>query len=85
MQKRLVKMLILIGQRTTGTTSLRNYVRSLSVKTISEKQSTKSDWEKREEEDRYIMERMHPAVMIPGFFIGFMVIAGCLFKGFMGW
>tara|TARA_Y200000002_G_C22101512_1_gene422929 strand:- start:213 stop:470 length:258 start_codon:yes stop_codon:yes gene_type:complete len=85
MQKRLVKMLILIGQRTTGTTSLRNYVRSLSVKTISEKQSTKSDWEKREEEDRYIMERMHPAVMIPGFFIGFMVIVGCLFKGYMGW
>ena len=42
-------------------------------------------WEKREEEDRYIMKRMHPAVMIPGFFIGFMVIAGCLFKGFMGW
>ena len=78
-------MLILIGQRTTGTTSLRNYVRSLSVKTISEKQSTKSDWEKREEEDRYIMERMHPAVMIPGFFIGFMVIVGCLFKGYMGW
>ena len=42
-------------------------------------------WEKREEEDRYIMERMHPAVMIPGLFIGFMVIVGCLFKGFMGW
>ena len=55
------------------------------VMTISEKQSTKSKWEKREEEDRYIMERMHPAVMIPGFFIGFMVIAGCLFKGYMGW
>ena len=55
------------------------------VMTISEKQSTKSEWEKREEEDRYIMERMHPAVMIPGFFIGFMVIVGCLFKGFMGW
>ena len=43
------------------------------------------DWEKREEEDRYIMERMHPAVMIPGFLIGFTVIAGCLFKGYMGW
>ena len=54
------------------------------VMTISEKQSTKSEWEKREEEDRYIMERMHPAVMIPGFFIGFMVIVGCLFKGYMG-
>ena len=55
------------------------------VMTISEKQSTKSEWEKREEEDRYIMERMHPAVMIPGFFIGFMVLIGCLFKGYMGW
>ena len=55
------------------------------VMTISEKQSTKSKWEKREEEDRYIMDRMHPAVMIPGFFIGFMVIVGCLFKGYMGW
>ena len=55
------------------------------VMTISEKQSTKSKWEKREEEDRYIMKRMHPAVMIPGFFIGFMVIVGCLFKGYMGW
>ena len=42
-------------------------------------------WEKREEEDRYIMERMHPAVMIPGFFIAFMVIVGCFFKGYMGW
>ena len=43
-----------------------------------------NEFEKREEEDRYIMERMHPAVMIPGFFIGFMVITGCLFKGYMG-
>ena len=81
----LVRMLILIGQRTIGITSIKNYVRSMVVMTISEKQSTKSEWEKREEEDRYIMERMHPAVMIPGFFIGFMVIVGCLFKGYMGW
>ena len=44
-----------------------------------------NEFEKREEEDRYIMERMHPAVMIPGFFIGFMVLIGCLFKGYMGW
>ena len=78
-------MLILIGQRTIGITSSKNYVSSMFVMTISEKQSTKSKWEKREEEDRYIMERMHPAVMIPGFFIGFMVIVGCLFKGYMGW
>ena len=81
----LVRMLILIGQRTIGITSSKNYVRSMVVMTISEKQSTKSKWEKREEEDRYIMERMHPAVMIPGFFIGFMVFVGCLFKGYMGW
>tara|TARA_E500000318_G_C3450575_1_gene168631 strand:- start:49 stop:186 length:138 start_codon:yes stop_codon:yes gene_type:complete len=44
-----------------------------------------NEFEKREDEDRYIMERMHPAVMIPGFLIGFMVLAGCIFKGYMGW
>ena len=44
-----------------------------------------NEWVKREEENKYIMERMHPAVMIQGFFIGFMLIAGCLFKGFVGW
>ena len=48
-------------------------------------QKTKNEWEKREEEDRYIMERMHPAAMIPGFFIAFMVIVGCIFKGYMDW
>ena len=42
-------------------------------------------WDKIEKENEYIMERMHPAVMIPGFFIGFMVIIGCIFKGYMGW
>ena len=45
----------------------------------------KKHWEKIDKENEYIMKRMHPAVMIPGFFIGFMVIAGCLFKGYMGW
>ncbi len=45
----------------------------------------KEDWKKIEKENEYIMERMHPAVMIPGFFIGFMVLIGCLFKGYMGW
>ena len=38
-----------------------------------------------EKHNKYVMERMHPAVMIPGMFIGVMVIVGCLFKGFMGW
>ena len=41
-----------------------------------------------EEVEKYnddIMKRMHPAVMIPGFFIGFMVLIGCIFKGYMGW
>jgi hypothetical protein len=45
----------------------------------------KKHWEKIDKENEYIMERMHPAVMIPGFFIGFMVLIGCLFKGYMGW
>ena len=31
-----------------------------------------------------VMERMHPAVMIPGMFIAVMVIVGCIFKGIMG-
>ena len=45
----------------------------------------KKHWEKIDKENEYIRERMHPAVMIPGFFIGFMVLIGCLFKGYMGW
>ena len=43
------------------------------------------DWERIEKDNEYLMKKMHPAVMIPGFFIAFMVIAGCLFKGYMGW
>ena len=43
------------------------------------------DCNKIEKDNEDIMKRMHPAAMIPGFFIGFMVIAGCLFKGYMGW
>ena len=46
---------------------------------------SKEYWEEREKEDKYIMKRMHPAVMIPGFFIGFMVLTGCIFKSYMGW
>ena len=38
-----------------------------------------------EKDNEYIMERMHPAVMIPVFLIGFIVIAGCVYKGMMGW
>ena len=38
-----------------------------------------------EEYNKYAMERMHPAVLIPGVFIGVMVIVGCIFKGIMGW
>ena len=44
-----------------------------------------TEWEQRAKDNKYIMERMNPAVMIQGFFIGFMVIVGCLFKGYMGW
>ena len=43
------------------------------------------EWERIEKANEYLMKKMHPAVMIPGFFIAFMVIAGCLFKGYMGW
>tara|TARA_B100001057_G_scaffold404009_1_gene416468 strand:+ start:265 stop:417 length:153 start_codon:yes stop_codon:yes gene_type:complete len=42
-------------------------------------------WEQRDKDDKYIMERMHPATLIPGMFIGVMVIVGCIFKIIMGW
>mgnify|MGYP001353152259 CR=1 FL=1 len=42
-------------------------------------------WEKIDEDNKEIMKRMHPAVLIPGYIIGFMVISGCLFKIYMGW
>tara|TARA_B100001248_G_scaffold254788_1_gene233603 strand:+ start:1532 stop:1756 length:225 start_codon:yes stop_codon:yes gene_type:complete len=32
-----------------------------------------------------IMKRMHPAVLIPGVLVGLIVIAGCIYKGYMGW
>ena len=44
-----------------------------------------TDWKQIEKDIKYLMEKMHPAVMIPGFFIAFMVIVGCFFKGYMGW
>ena len=45
----------------------------------------KEHCDKIEKDNEEIMKLMHPAVMIPGFFIGFMVIVGCIFKGYMGW
>jgi hypothetical protein len=44
-----------------------------------------TDWKQIEKDNKYLMEKIHPAVMIPGFFIAFMVIVGCFFKGYMGW
>ena len=38
------------------------------------------EWERIEKDNEYLMEKMHPAVMIPGFFIGFMVLIGCIYK-----
>ena len=52
---------------------------------VGENMNKKEYWEQREKEDKYIMERMHPAVLIPGMFIGIMVIVGCIFKSIMQW
>ena len=46
---------------------------------------SKQHWDKIEEDNKDIMKRMHPATLIPGYLIGLMVVAGCLFKGYMGW
>ena len=40
----------------------------------------KEHWEKIEKDNEDIMKRM-----IPGYLIGFTVIAGCIFKIYMGW
>jgi membrane-anchored glycerophosphoryl diester phosphodiesterase (GDPDase) len=45
----------------------------------------KKEIEQIEKDNEDIMKRMSPAVMIPGFFIRFMVLVGCIFKGYMGW
>ena len=45
----------------------------------------KKEIEEIEKHNKYVMERMHPATLIPGVFIGVMVIVGCVFKGIMGW
>ena len=42
-------------------------------------------WEQRDKDDKYIMERMHPATFNPVIFTGVMVIVGCIFKIIMGW
>ncbi len=45
----------------------------------------KEYWEKIDKDNEEIMKRMHPAVLIPGVLVGLIVIAGCIFKGYMGW
>ena len=45
----------------------------------------KKEIEEVEKHNEYVMERMHPAVILPGLFVGVMVIVGCIFKGYMGW
>ena len=45
----------------------------------------KKQIEQIEKDNEYIMERMHPAVILPGLFVGIMVIIGCIFKVYMGW
>ena len=42
-------------------------------------------WEKIDEDNEDIMKRMHPAVILPGLFVGIMVIVGCVNKIMMGW
>lgn len=45
----------------------------------------KQYWEEIDKDKEYIMNRMHPAAIIPGFVIGITVIVGCVFKIIMGW
>ena len=45
----------------------------------------KKEIEEEEKYNKYVMDRMHPVAMLPGMFIGVMVIVGCLFKNYMGW
>ena len=46
---------------------------------------TLKEIEQQEKDNGYIMKRMHPAVLIPGVFVGIMVIVGCIFKNYMQW
>ena len=45
----------------------------------------KKEIEEVEKHNEYVMERMHPAAIIPGVLVAVMVIIGCIFKGIMGW
>tara|TARA_Y100000593_G_C4081628_1_gene224153 strand:- start:243 stop:386 length:144 start_codon:yes stop_codon:yes gene_type:complete len=45
----------------------------------------KKEIEEVEKHNKYVMERMHPAAIIPGALVAVMVIVGCIFKGIMGW
>jgi hypothetical protein len=45
----------------------------------------KKEIEEVEKHNEYVMERMHPAAIIPGVLVAVMVIVGCIFKGIMGW
>ena len=45
----------------------------------------KKEIEQIEKDNEYIMKRMHPAVILPGLFIGLMAAVGSIFKVYMGW
>ena len=45
----------------------------------------KKEIEQIEKDNEYIMNRMHPAVILPGLFIGLMAAVGSIFKVYMGW
>ena len=45
----------------------------------------KKHWEKVDKDNEYIMKRMHPAVILPGLFIGLMAAVGSIIKVYMGW
>ena len=45
----------------------------------------KKEIEQIEKDNEYIMNRMHPAVILPGLFLGMMAMVGSIFKVYMGW
>ena len=45
----------------------------------------KKEIEQIEKDNEYIMNRMHPAVILPGLFIGLMAAIGSIYKVYMGW
>ena len=40
----------------------------------------KKEIEEVEKHNEYVMERMHPAAIIPGVLVAVMVIVGCIFR-----